>query len=90
MKKWMILLLLCVLLAGCAQAGPATTAPEEQELTEDFLRQVRQDYLDTSEFPDCSCQLEDVSLVSICRVDSGFALFIGCKCNKPKSNFTNA
>lgn len=81
MKKWIILLLLCVLLAGCAQAGPATTAPEEQELKEDFLRQVRQDYLDTSQFPNCSCQLEDVNLIIVSRVESGCALFIGCKCD---------
>lgn len=79
MKKWMILLLLCVMLAGCAQAGPASTAPEE--LTEDFLRQVRQDYLDTTQFPSCSCQLEDVNLIIVSRVESGYALFIGCNCS---------
>lgn len=78
------MLLVCVLITGCVTSGPAnTTDPTEKkpwEVSEAVQSQLKQDYVEYMSFTNHSCAAEDVYLVVISQMDSGYALVIGCKC----------
>lgn len=78
------MLLLCVILAGCVTSGPSDpTDPAENkpwEVSEEVQLQIKQDYIEYMSYAYHSCTPEDVNLVVISQVESGYALVIGCKC----------
>ncbi len=75
------ILLACVLIAGCVTSGPSDpTAKKSWEVSENVRLQLKQDYVKNMSFTNHSCTAEDVNLVVISCVDSGYAVVIGCKC----------
>ena len=78
------MLLVCILITGCVASGPADTTASVQkkpwEVSEDVQLQLKQDYVEYMSFTNHSCTVEDVNLVVISHVDSGYAVVVGCKC----------
>ena len=78
------MLLACVILAGCVTSGPSDpTAPAEKkpwEISAEEELQIKQDYVEFMSFTNHTCTVEDVNMVVISQVESGYALVIGCKC----------
>lgn len=78
------MLLVCVILAGCVTSGPSDpTDPAEKkpwEVSEEVQLQIKQDYIEFRTDFDHACTPEDVSMVVISQVNSGYALVISCKC----------
>jgi hypothetical protein len=76
--------LVCVILAGCVTSGPSDpTAPAEKkpwEISTEAELQIKQDYVEFMSFTNHTCTVEDVNMVVISQVESGYALVIGCKC----------
>ena len=74
---------------------PSTTAPgttdpiipsepsnqNSWEITEEEKLQLKQDYLQSDMVSRHSCTVEDVKLIVISHVESGYAVVIGCKCS---------
>ena len=75
------MLVVCVLIAGCAASGPSDPITKKPwEVSEDVQLQLKQDYVEYMSFTNHSCTAEDVNLVVISQMESGYALVIGCKC----------
>ena len=78
------MLLACVILAGCVTSGPSDpTAPAEKkpwEISAEEELQIKQDYVEFMSFTNHACTVEDVNMVVISQVESGYALVIGCNC----------
>lgn len=78
------MLLVCVILVGCVASGPSdSTAPAEKkpwEISAEAELQIKQDYVEFMSFSNHACTVEDVNMVVISQVESGYALVIGCKC----------
>lgn len=78
--------LICLLVTGCVAAGPTTTEAEEEQpswvISEEMELQIKQDYVHKMDqmINGHSCTTDDVSLVVVSHVDSGYAVIISCKC----------
>lgn len=73
---FLCLSLLCAMAAGC-KGLPA----DDEPLSEEVQLQMKQDYLAYLGDTGHACAVEDVSLIVVSRVESGCAMFIGCKCS---------
>lgn len=80
------MVLFCVTLAGCAASnfaellGSGITQPSEMSQEEKEMR-IKQDYINWMGGSHCACSAEDVDVIIISQVDSGTAMFVGCKCS---------
>ena len=83
------MLLICALLVGCVVTGPVSEPAEPTDpplkrpwdVSEEVQKQIKQDYIEYIAYPMHTCTAEDVSLVVISQVESGYALVVGCKCS---------
>ena len=84
------MVLFCVALAGCATSGStglldsstpiaSSTQPSKSPEEEKDMR-IKQAYLNWVGGAHQNCTTEDVEFVIISQVDSGIAMFVGCKC----------
>lgn len=92
--KWSLIaaacmMLVCILVAGCVATGPVEVGPVEStkplekmpwEISEEEQNKLKQDFAQYLSFADHTCTPEDVNLVVISKVESGYAVVIGCKC----------
>ena len=92
--KWSLIaavfmVLVCALVAGCVATGPVEIDSGDPpnpplkrpwDVSEDVQLQLKQDYVKHMSFTNHSCTADDVNLVVISQVDSGYAVVIGCKC----------
>lgn len=94
-RKWSMIaaicmVLVCVTVAGCTATGPAdgTGAAEKKpwDISEEEQTQLKQKYVEYMSFTNHSCTAEDVKLVVISKVESGYAVVIGCKCGSINFN----
>ena len=82
------MLLICALLVGCVVTGPVSEPAEPTypplkrpwDVSEEVKLQIKQDYIEPFHNTTHTCTAEDVQLVMISQVESGYALVIGCKC----------
>ena len=97
--KWSVvaavaMLLICALLVGCVITGPVSEPSEPTDpplkrpwdVSEEVQMQIKQDYIEFRTDFEHACTPEDVSMVVISQVDSGYALVIGCKCTSIDMN----
>lgn len=83
-----IMLLICMLVAGCVVTGPVSEPAEPTypplkrpwDVSEEVKLQIKQDYIESFHNTTHTCTAENVQLVMISQVESGYALVIGCKC----------
>lgn len=76
MKKlfaFFFVLIACISLYACQQSKNSWEIPEEMK------SKIKQDYVEY--LSNHSCTVEDVNLIVISQVDSGYAMVIGCKCS---------
>jgi len=84
------LLLVCAIAVGCASAGPTGDStvetdppiePNRWEISEELKSQIKQEYVVYPTFSKHTCTAEDVNLIVVSHVESGYALIVGCKCS---------
>lgn len=56
------------------------------EVSEEVQAQLKRNYVEYMSFTNHSCTANDVNLVVISQVDSGYAMVIGCKCSSVDLN----
>lgn len=73
------ILLVCVLITGCNGSLQSGEGPELS--LEELQLKLKQEYIQSMSHTPLSCTTEDVQLSIISKLESGYAMLIGCKCS---------